>query len=326
MIFISFFIITAILTQSLCCMDSPNQPLIRNNNEIVIKQSQYDTSNAQFLENPDTPKRLKMEIHELLAAKDKNFIINAYCGSSKTHPYEAKITLYDNETDTTKTIQHILTCKIPVDYPFKSPLLLLESNDPRFIKDIITIKNSLKDQLSSQWSPGLKISTIIDMTYKKLSLYKKMISATAQSQIRTIDHLKAEYLNKKTIVGYKYPEFQEKLKGLWVKETSFGYLVFQVHGDYIDIAFESKDTNTKPLLYHGSCAIGSHIPDKNKFSILMCDNADLGKSNGFQLYVSNNSISLQFYKLEDNSILESIISQLELNYHIAEYIDLKKVE
>src|SRR5436190_6950202 len=121
MIFTRVLIVSLVFTQSLYCMDNPQHLLATSNDDILANQTQYNSRISQFLENPDVSKRVKMEINELLIAKNKSFTFDVYSVESKTHPFAVKIDLYDNESDKTKTVEHVLTCKIPIHYPFEKP-------------------------------------------------------------------------------------------------------------------------------------------------------------------------------------------------------------
>ena len=331
MIFISFFVTLLIFTQPLRCMENSIHNLaITTNITDALKQSPSFTNKlvetmeqrnmriSQLLENPKTSKRLKMEINEL--RENKKFVIDVHSVNSKTHPFEIRIAFYDDKTE------QVLTCKMPQEYPFDIPILFIETkNELLNAKDLITIKDNLNTELRQIYSPVRRMNEIADMANAKIRSYEDEKIASqmvAEGYKRTLIHLQEKYRSDNVDLDGKYPEFQKKLNGLWVKEMPSGYFVFHVEGDYINIAFEPKFIKALPLLYHGSYAAGYHITKDNEFDIHINDVADLGKINKFQITVHAHSISIMFRSLERNSLLEPIISPLERDYVILEKVSI----
>ncbi len=311
---------------SITTNNTPPKPNLKEStiaiaNKISETTEQKNIRISELLKNPNTPKRLNLEINKLL--ENKKLIIDAYSINSKTHPFEIKITLYNNP------IEHIITCKIPNNYPCNAPIIFLETTDGQLeTKDLITIKKNLNEKLSSNWRPSLQIYQIIDLAEAEIKSYKNKkiaLQEIAKGHERTIIHLKEKYLSKNITLGNKYPEFQKKLYGLWIKEMPDGYVVFHVEGDYINIAFEPKYIGEEPLSYHGNYAAGHHNTKNNLFDILISDLADSEKLNGFKLAVNSNFISITFNSLNDDSILNTIMSHLEIGYIIGEKITLTKI-
>ena len=124
---------------------------------------------------------------------------------------------------------------MPQDYPFKAPIILLETkNDQLDAKDLIAIKKNLNDAINP-WHPARKVNDMIIMANAKIKAYEEEKIASqliANGYERTLAQLKEKYQPYDLTLGGKYPEFQKQLNGLWIKETSTGYVVFHVEGDY----------------------------------------------------------------------------------------------
>lgn len=289
---------------------------------ILLQPTERNVRISQLLENPNTPKRLKMEINDLL--QNKNCEIDAYSVDSKTHPFEIKIPLYDYKTE-----HHVLTCKISHNYPFYAPVLCIETKDEQLnAKDLIIIQKNLNNALNQTWSPSRRMNDILVMADTKIRSYKDNKIASeqvAKGYARTLIDLKEKYQSNNVTFGGKYPEFQKKLDGLWIRKMPTGYFVFHVEGDYIHIAFEPEYIGAAPLSYHGSYAAGYYETNNNRFDIHISDVTDSGTINNFQITVDSDSMSIMFRSLKNDSILDPIISQLEMNNVIGENINLIKV-
>jgi hypothetical protein len=283
---------------------------IEEKSTIKKPEKQKNTKVLQFLENPNLSKRLIIEINELLGNEHCTIDVDAV--DSKTHPFEIKIVFYDD------IIECVLTCKMPHDYPFKAPILFLETKDDQIsVRDLIAINKELNNELKAIWSPARRIHEMMDKASTKISSHKdKKIASqgVAEGRTRTLVHLKEKYQCHNISGSGKYPEFQEQLRGIWVQERPDGYFVFHVDGDYINMAFEPKYIDAKSSLYRGSYAAGYHQTNKSLFNIHITDAADLGKINSFKLTVHSDSLSIQFYLLVNDSILAPIIDQLNMYY------------
>lgn len=274
---------------------------------------------AQFSEYPNLQKRLSAEIDRLL--EDKSLNIDSRLVDA--HLFEIRIITCKD------TFEYIITCKISNNYPFKAPTISLETADNQLnANDLLIINKSLNANLSKNYSPRMKIIEIVDETIAEIRSFKNKRFASeqvVQGNARTIAQLKEKYLSKNMIAGIKYPELQKNLYGVWIKETAEGYGIFHVEGDFINIAFEPKYVNEKPVSYHGSYAAGHHVKNNNIFSIHISDLSDDQKTNCFQLAIYSDSISMMFSRLEHGSILEDIISHLDKDYLVGERIDFIKL-
>lgn len=276
-----------------------------------------------LLESESTPKRLKMEVTDLLTHND--MVVELLSSDSKTHPFEIRITFIGDN------IEYILSCKIPQNFPFNAPMLALETKADLFgPKDLAQIKRGINEELGILWSPAVRMTKVIEIVKTKINSFnenKIALQKISLGEIRTIAQLKDKYASDKIYAG-KYPEFQKKLQGFWAKETSTGYLVFHVDADgtNIKIAFEPKYSGAPTMLYRGHYAAGYYVSNSNKFDIHTSDiNEPEKMPHHFQIAVFADSISLMFVSLNDESILDRIISKLEMKHIIAESIDFIKM-
>lgn len=311
-----------IILSIIMCINIINTRAMEQEQKNILQASEKSScSISQLLENPSTPKRLKLEINDLL--QNKNFVTDVYSVNSKTHPFEIKIAFYDDKN------KCVLKYKMPQDYPFYAPILSLTTNNDQFnAKDLIAIEKDLHNDLRSTWSPAIRMNKIIDMTNSKIKSYEDRKIASqrvAEGYERTLIHLKEKYQSTNVYSNATYPEFQEKLHGLWIDEMPSGYFVFHVEYNYINIAFEPKYIGAEPLSYHGYCAVGYCTTNNNEFDILITDAADLGKINRFKVTVHPDFISVQFYSLNNDSILDAIISQIEKDCGFRESFNLIKI-
>ncbi len=308
--------LTSLVTASILAMEQEQK------NIQLQKTEKSRCKISELLENPRTPKRLIMEINNLL--ENKNFTLDAHSVDSKTHPFEIKVAFYNDN------MEHALTYKMPHDYPFYAPILssLETSNTMLTTQDLIAIKKKFNDDLKQIWNPARRMTEIVAMTHKHISSYEDQKIASqrvAQGYERTLPQIKEKYQTTNVYVNSQYPEFQEKLHGLWIKEMPSGYFVFHVEYNYINIAFEPKYIGAEPLSYHGYCAVGYHETHNNQFHIHISDTNDSGKINAFKIFVYSDHISIIFNSLQHDSILNAIISQLKMDDVIGERMDLIKI-
>lgn len=276
-----------------------------------------------LLESESTPKRLKMEVTDLLTHND--MVVELLSSDSKTHPFEIKITFVDNK------IEYLLSCKIPQNFPFNAPMLAFQTKGDLFEpKELAQIKKGINEELSMLWSPAVRMTKVIEIVKTKINSYnenKIALQKISLGEIRTIAQLKEKYASDKIYAG-KYPEFQKKLQGFWAKETSTGYLVFHIDADgtNIKIAFEPKYSGAPTILYQGNYAAGYYVSNSNKFDIHTSDINEVEKTpHHFQIAVYDDSISLMFASLNSESILDRIISKLEMRDVIGECIYFMKM-
>lgn len=296
-------------------------PPIEEKPTIKKPEKQNNTQVLEFLKTPNLSKRLTAEINTLL--EDERCTIQVNAVNSKTHPFEIKIVFYDD------IVERVLTCKLPQNYPFLAPIIFLETQDDQLnTQDLVTINKEFNNELKAIWHPTINIQKMIDETNIKIKSYTdKKIAAqgVAQGRTRTLVHLKEKYQPHNTSSSEKYPEFQQKLQGIWIQEKADGYFVFHVDGDYINMAFEPKYIDAKPLSYRGSYAAGYHQTNKNLFNIHIGNADDLWRTNAFDLTIYPDSLLIQFYQLANDSILAPIIDQLNLNYS-HQHISLIKIK
>lgn len=133
--------------------------------------------------------------------------------------------------------------------------------------------------------------------------------------------IKDKYLPVPNFIG-KYPEFQERLYGLWIRELELGYLIFYVEQDNINFIYQPKSYDEQLLLCQGKYVLGCHENNDKKFNIHINDASNI---HNFQLSLYNTSIIIQFIHIENNSNLNKIIACYDKRYLIGEDIELSKI-
>jgi len=94
-----------------------------------------------LLESESTPKRLKMEVTDLLTHND--MVVELLSSDSKTHPFEIKINFIDDK------IEYILSCEIPQTFPFNAPMLAFETKGDLYgLKELAQIKRGINEEIS----------------------------------------------------------------------------------------------------------------------------------------------------------------------------------
>lgn len=199
-----------------------------------------------FVENPFYI-LVKLEILNLLEVK--NLAVDV-THNNKTQIHTIKIK---------KNLDFILCFLVTRNYPFSCPILtLLCIND---VYDFLSsLQKSINDDISEIWNPSITIIKLVNIITEKIISYKNkklLIEKIKTGNIKTLDIIKEKYTVLQDF-NANYPEFLEKISGLWVKEIEIGYLIFYVKGNDISFIYESKDLKIDALICTGYYACAYH--------------------------------------------------------------------
>lgn len=217
-----------------------------------------------------------------------------------------------------KIIKNGITISIMVSgvHPFGPSFIILEDN-------LKNVEKSVNKRLNN-WHPSIKISNILTIIDEEITQEKQrnqQIESIKSGKIITKEMIKDKYLPSSNFIG-KYPEFQKQLHGLWMYESELGYVIFYVKNDNVNFVYQPKCSDNEPLLCQCYYALGCYPNTDKKFNLHIDDKEYI---HNFILRLHNNSISLQFSSLNDDSILRKIIDYYDQRYFIGEYIELAKM-